>query len=293
MVMSVVHYSFFIIKRENDDIMHIMKEKNGIVIQDERFTLNIKKWDILTRKLAREACAWLEELLEKTPCANLQNKKEGIQREPLVKQKIRLPQRNNKGQFQGLFSKDQMYKSNSRIPLYKSVVDHILENTGGVFRSYQVADIIEKYWNNVIHREISEDSKKTYASAYIQLMKEKGYIQKYNKRGICKKINKDVRPYQIAEKIYETAEKSQWTITQIPIPLSIINKHLPDYTLDDIKGGLAQLVSNNLVTQYSSTKVRFNSRETAKSGDRLRIVVSDRHYRPENTRSEVMAKATA
>lgn len=272
--------------------MHITKEDPGLIIEDDRFTLRIVQWDGLTKKLAREACTWLETVLQDrstlpttlsapmsppsmpTPLITPQPPVEPLRQpevvtelpvpelspEPQVKEDTTQVIRNPKGQFSGLFTDDQQYRRDSRIPLYKPIADYLYENTGAVFTHRQVAALIASYWDTVLHRAISNNSKKTYSSSYIHLMKEIGWVRSYNgKRGVCKKIGKNNDPATIAKDIWTTAVEKNWTNNHRPVPLEMLAMTLPRYTPEEIKFGLARLVESNGVTQLASDKVMFNA----------------------------------
>jgi hypothetical protein len=167
--------------------------------------------------------------------------------------------RNTKGQFSGLFTDNIQYKRDSRIPLYKPIVDYLYENTSNVFTHKQVAALIADYWEKVLNRAISNNSKKTYSSSYIHLMKEIGWVRSYNgKRGVCKKVGKNNDPATVAKEIWTVATDKNWTNNHRPVPLEMIQHSLLKYTEEEIKFGLARLVDANNVTQLAADKVMFN-----------------------------------
>lgn len=299
--------------------MHITEEDSGLTIKDDRFTLHITQWDGLTKKLAREACTWLDPIIQElhqqqspitqpltppqpqplnaplappltqtlssplaspltppitTPLNAPVPPQPSIQIPPISNQPV--PQtpltpesnediddlviRNPKGQFSGLFTDNVQYKRDSRIPLYKPIVDYLFENTSNVFTHKQVAGLIADYWEKVLNRKISNNSKKTYSSSYIHLMKEIGWVRSYNgKRGVCKKVGRNNDPATVAKEIWAVAADKNWTNNHRPVPLEMIQMSLLKYTEEEIKFGLARLVDANSVTQLASDKVMFNT----------------------------------
>lgn len=235
-------------------------QTSPVVIENGSFSLTIKKWDPFTRRLAEQTSQWLQGFVQEDyPTESLRQSQLERAKEPELNNEHTPFLRDEKGQFSGLLTEDQIYNSLGRIPLYKPVVNYIHENVNDEFNSRQVAEIIGDFWELHFNRTVSKASLRTYASAYLTLMDKLGFIQKVDKRGRCKKKErKQDDPNSIAEMIYSYAQKANLVAQGSPIHLDYLSSKLDMYTSEDLKRGLAKLVSKGYVTQLSPQRIKFS-----------------------------------
>lgn len=194
-----------------------------------------------------------EELEEENPPQKEPEQKEPEQKEHKEQKRFRL------------FEDSELLARYHRVPIYRPIVDFITENVVDTFTTKDIKRCIETYYKKELNRELSPQSLRSYASAYIRYFREKLDFtmqedgQSWRKKGTQEAAEEEQAPdeeevvprrmenkrYQYAQQIYETMmngnQQTNVTIEQI--------EKATELDRDQIERGLSALVEQNLATQ--------------------------------------------
>ena len=156
--------------------------------------------------------------------------------------------------------------------VYKPILDFILEGAPDPFTAGDVSSLIEQYYRETLGRTLKESTQELYADRYIRYMRKSDppIVERYADLSVsplllCRRIKYVEEPVEIekeegsdiADDIYDLAEKEGWTDRKKQVNLASIREYLPGYSIDEIFSGITYLIKKKMVLQMSPDEVRF------------------------------------
>ena len=207
-------------------------------LENEDFSLEIRKWTDETKKLGRLAyeiiCKAFEEVNTKK------------------KRHLQMPERSKEGKFKRMFPSKDLVEKYSRLPIYGQIIDYLLENIGEKTDRKEIAQKLREYYKEKLKRKITDGTARVYAYNYAKKMIERGDLEETDILGKFKVIKKQTR--NLADEIYGAAKRKGWIGKNIPI--SIISKEV-NADEDEVKLALVKLFSLRIAIQQPGDKIRF------------------------------------
>ena len=242
-------------------------DKAILVLGDDTLSLKIRKWTPYTENLARQVFDVLGKTIfkaNKSGVEELNNMKDAKQELSLTT-KLRSinanrQDRTEKGHFKEIMQEELLLKRYGRMPVYKPLLDHILQNTKATFTAKEMASLIDKYYFHVLKRAITYQSAQAYASVYGRYMGEQKLVIRDLKKGYYEKTAEkkiQATSEQIANEIMMLALRKRWITIKQNVEISVIKQELNKYAGDDIERGLAKLVEYRKIYQVDKQKVSF------------------------------------
>lgn len=171
-----------------------------------------------------------------------------------------------------LFDEDDLLARHHKVPVYKPIMNHILHHIGDKITSKQIQALIKEYYTEEIGKQLTKASLRSYASAYIQYLKDEHDFemqkdgQSWKQQTIEEAQQKthepettgprrtDDKKFELAHTIYETVvnkmRTSAVTIDQICRETNL--------SKEEVERGISGLVQQNLVTQMP-THIQFRT----------------------------------
>jgi hypothetical protein len=234
---------------------------------DDTFTLEIKKWTPYTEDLARQVFNVLGKVIFQSNKSVVEefNKDDDVKPEPTMARQLKKKNadrwpRMEKGHFKGLMDKSLLLKRYRKMPVYKPVLDHILEKTKDTFTCGEMAKIIDQYYFDTLKKPLSFKSTQAYASIYGRYMGENGIVKRDLKKGLFTKIKAEKAIEQmtgISNEIVHLALRESWITTKQIVDIPTMKEKLKKYNDDEIQRGLAKLIQLKKIYQIDKQKIRF------------------------------------
>lgn len=193
-----------------------------------------------------------------------------------------------------VMDKSLLLKRYGNVSVWKPIVDFIFDNVSGEFTREDVVKLVSKGYKTVLKRKIKPSSASVYTTGYIRWMKEdssplliercddpnispvvlyrkiKSEVTeeplkepppepelKEKEKPVEKEPKKKIVLSKAAKDIYDLAKEKNWVVSGLQINVKHIERYLEEYSLDEIKGGLAELIEEKKLWQPSPDKVKF------------------------------------
>jgi hypothetical protein len=245
-----------------------METKNKIMILgDDTFILEVKKWTPYTETLARQVFNVLGKVIFQSNKSGMQELKKNAdaKQEPTMARQLKKInaerlERGEKGLFKEIMDKSLLLKRYRKMPVYKPILDHILENTKDTFTCGEMAKIIDGYYFNKLEKPLSFQSTQAYASVYGRYMADMGLVTRDLQKGLYKKTKdkKDTEHINgIVNEMIHLALRESWATSKHAVEISMMKEKLKKYNDDEIQRGLAKLIQLKKIYQIDKQKIRF------------------------------------
>lgn len=194
-----------------------------------------------------------------------------------------------------LMDKKHLVKKYGTASIWQPIVDFILGNTPDDFVIEDVKEQVAKFYKDNLKKELKSSSVRTYGDYYIRHMEEEGLIERYADLPIAtyrktkpekkpeekvptekppekpsgevptekppplevEKPEKKVELSAVATAIYDLATKERWMQIGAIATVESVEERLKDFSSDEIRSGLAELIRARLVRQDAPGKVKF------------------------------------
>lgn len=212
-----------------------------MLLENSDFKLEIKKIKKETRELGNLATRILSnELIDEQ-----------------IKKKQTLPKRKKDGQFEKDLPKDARIETHGRMPVYREIVENILTASEDKITMKEIEGIIKEFYKEKLNKQITNGTKRTYASVYSNGLVEKKQLNRITRNTFSKyseKMEKE-KKMEIAERIYQLAQDRGW-MGKNNIRIKAIAEALNENE-EDIKTALVELFKRNKATQWPGDMIRF------------------------------------
>jgi len=243
--------------------MNEAEKKSLMDIETKSFRLEIYEWDDLALGFVSKIAGWAEESHKGPEEENKKKPKKTVEEEagqekPPVSSAI--------------MSENHRLMKYGTTSVYKPILDFILERAPDPFTADDVSSLIGQYYREVLDRTLKESTRDLYADRYIRYMRKSDppIVERYADPSVshlllCRRIKhveetakiKESEGSDIADDIYNLAEKEGWPDRKKQVNVASIKEHLPRYSIDEILSGVAYLIKKDMVLQMLPDEVRF------------------------------------
>lgn len=222
------------------------------------FRLEIYEWDPLVEGFVSSLSDWVKNKSEGTEIGTPDKKKtEKLVEEETKREKV----------SSAVMLPDHRLKRYGTTTVYKPILDFILEGAPDPFTAGDVSSLIGRYYKEALQRTLKRSTQDLYANRYIRYMMESDppVVERYEDTSISpmslyrriKYTDEDTKGHDVADDIYDLAEKEGWAGKNKQINVASIGEKLPKYSREDILSGIIYLIKKRRVAQMPSDEIRF------------------------------------